>query len=171
MSPHSLKYPRAVAADALCRAALKQGYLIKSGRHWSFGRRLPFHHRECADRHRRVETYGLERLQCLGANLPVWYPLPLSRPSGPQARAVSTSPARGARGGRNRHSDPLRRSRASAAEHDPCRPVPGQAGQINIVVHSKFLHHDRTWSTRKGGASGRSLRAPTARVESLESWG
>jgi len=42
LSPHSLKYPRAVAADALCRAALKQGYLIKSGRHWSFGRRL-FH--------------------------------------------------------------------------------------------------------------------------------
>jgi hypothetical protein len=36
MSPHSLKYPRAVAAEALCRAALKQGYLIK------FGRRL-FH--------------------------------------------------------------------------------------------------------------------------------
>jgi hypothetical protein len=26
MSPHSLKYPRAVAAEALCRAPPKQGY-------------------------------------------------------------------------------------------------------------------------------------------------
>lgn len=42
MTPHSLKYPREVAAEILCRAALQRGHLVQSGRHWSFGARL-FH--------------------------------------------------------------------------------------------------------------------------------
>ena len=42
MSAHSLKYPRAIAATALLRAALQRGHLIQDGRHWAFGARL-FH--------------------------------------------------------------------------------------------------------------------------------